>query len=119
MSSSSGRSRRFSLVAVLTALLVAGVLSGFASTSPDGLESVAESVGLLEQEQEHPVAGSPLSGYQVSGVEDERLSTGVAGVVGVVLVLALAGGLAAVLSRRRNPQPADAATGPTAPSHGG
>ena len=44
-----------------------------------------------------------MADYTTRGVEDERLSGGVAGVVGALVVLGLAGGLFRVL-RRREPQ---------------
>ena len=42
----------------------------------------------------------PLADYQTDGVDDERLSGGLAGVLGVLLVLVLMGGLAWLLRRR-------------------
>ncbi|WP_182524240.1 PDGLE domain-containing protein [Nocardioides dongkuii] len=101
------RSRRFFAVALVVALLVAGVASYYASSHPDGLEHVAEQTGFLDSAEDSPVADSPLADYQTEGVEDERLSGGLAGVLGVLLVLALAGGLAWAVRRR----------GPTAAPH--
>ncbi len=100
MTSPGSGSRRLWAVAVLAALLLAGVASGYASSSPDGLEAVAETFGISEQAQEHPAAGSPLADYETRGVDDARLSVGIAGVAGVALVLALGTGLAVLLRRR-------------------
>jgi len=80
------------------ALLCAGVLSGFASASPDGLERVAARLGFASAAREPLVAG-PLAGYQVAG-GDGALSGGLAGVTGTLVVLA-AGLLVARLLRRR------------------
>ena len=94
------RSRRFWVVSLVVALLIAGVASWYASASPDGLEWAAEQAGFLGTAQDSAVADSPLADYSVRGVEDGRLSGGLAGVIGVVVTLVLAGGLTLVLRRR-------------------
>ena len=80
-------------VGAAVALIVAGVLSGFASGEPDGLERVSIDEGFEEAAADHVLADSPLADYAVEGVEDGRLSTGLAGVIGVVITLAVAGAL--------------------------
>jgi hypothetical protein len=74
------------------ALIVAGVLSGFAANDPDGLERVAIDEGFDRTAEDHALADSPLADYAVEGVEDERLSTGLAGVIGVAITAVVAGG---------------------------
>ncbi|MGY1812146.1 PDGLE domain-containing protein [Blastococcus sp. SYSU D00820] len=105
--------RRLWLVGLLIALLVAGVGSWYASSSPDGLESVAEEHGFADTAEDSAAAGSPLADYTVAGVDGERLSGGLAGVAGVAVTLVLAGGLTLVLRRRSagraEAQPATAA----------
>ena len=97
-------SRRTFLVASLVlALLVAGVASYYASSHPDGLEYVAQQTGFLDKAEDSPASRSPMADYSTRGVEDERLSGGVAGVGGALVVLVLAGGLFRVL-RRREPE---------------
>ena len=93
---------RFLVGFLLAALLVAGVASYYASAHPDGLEYVAGEVGFLDKADDSPTANSPLADYSTKGVENDRLSGGVAGVAGSLLVLVLAGGLFWVL-RRRDP----------------
>jgi hypothetical protein len=83
-------------------LLLAGVASFYASSQPDGLEYVAERMGFSSTAQEHASSGSPLADYGTEGISNERLSGGVAGVVGVLVVALVGGGLARAL-RRRNP----------------
>jgi hypothetical protein len=85
---------------LLVALLLAGVLSYYASSSPDGLDRVAEDHGFAGAERPHASDDSPLAGYDTAGIGDERLSRGTAGVVGSLVVLVLAGGLALVVRRR-------------------
>ncbi|MFR9803450.1 PDGLE domain-containing protein [Pseudonocardia sp. RS010] len=104
--------RGFLLGFLAVALLVAGVLSSFASSSPDGLDTVAlhgcEVTGTGAGEQldgtciaqhagEHATAGSPLADYSVSGGDG---TVGIAGVVGVLVTLGVAGGLFWLLGRR-------------------
>ena len=81
---------------LLVALLLAGVVSGFASSSPDGLERVAEDEGFASKAEEHAAADGPFADYELRGGG----ATGVAGVVGVVVVLVLATGGAYALRGR-------------------
>jgi hypothetical protein len=83
---------------LLVALVLAGVVSHYASSSPDGLNRVAEDQGFADTAEAGP--DRPLAGYSTSDVDDDRLSGGVAGVVGVLVVLVLAGGLTLVVRRR-------------------
>ena len=94
--------RTFLVVGVLVALLLAGVVSYYASSAPDGLDRVARDQGIARTEREHGAADGPLAGYEARGVEDDRLSTLVAGVTGSLVVLALFGGLTFVLRRRKD-----------------
>jgi len=94
------RTRTFVLIGVVVALLVAGVGSRYASSSPDGLEATASEHGFDATAQDSATAGSPLADYSTAGVDDARLSGGLAGVAGVLLVLVLAGGLTLALRRR-------------------
>jgi cobalt/nickel transport protein len=90
----------FVAAGLLVALLIAGVGSWYASSSPDGLEATAAEHGFDSTAQDSASAGSPLADYGVAGLGDGRLSGGVAGVVGVLLVLLLAGGLMLLVRRR-------------------
>jgi hypothetical protein len=49
----------------------------------------------------HKLNESPLAGYTTRGVDNARLSTGIAGIAGVSITLAIAGGLAIAVRRRR------------------
>lgn len=92
--------KRFAIVGVLLALLVAGVLSFYASKSPDGLQHVAETTGFSQTETQHSTANGPLAGYEAKGVSSPHLSKGLAGVVGVGVTGLVMGGLVLVLRRR-------------------
>ena len=88
----------------VASLLLAGVVSFYASSHPDGLTKVSQDKGFADTETEHGAADSPLAGYSTKDVGNERLSGGVAGVVGVLVVLGAGSGLAYVI-RRREHQP--------------
>jgi cobalt/nickel transport protein len=104
----SANTKLFLVAGLLLALALALFVSPFADSSPDGLTTVAEEQGFAPAEEEHDLADSPLAGYEVDGVEDERVSTGVAGLVGVLVTFGVAVGLFALLrTLRRAPARAD------------
>lgn len=101
----------------LVALVIAGALSYFADADPDGLDTATlEGCEVVETDAgeeltgdciarnagEHQLAGSPLADYTVGG--DDRF-TGLAGIVGVVGTLIVAGGLFWLLRKRSEPGP--------------
>jgi len=71
---------------LLAALLLAAVVSRFASEDPDGLTKVSEDHGFAQTEESHD---GPLGGYGAG-----------TGVLGVLIVLGLAGGLTYAVRRR-------------------
>lgn len=102
---SAARRSRFYLGFLVVALLLAGLVSYLAYPHPDGLDTVtqegcqvAEVDGheqltgtcIAQHATEHPTASSPLADYAVGG---NASFTGIAGVIGVLVTLALAGGL--------------------------
>lgn len=88
------------------ALVLAGIVSSYASSSPDGLTKVSQDKGFASTETEHHAKDSPLAGYSAKDVGDDRLSTAIAGVVGVLVVAGLGSGLVYVV-RRRDHAPTD------------
>jgi hypothetical protein len=80
-------------------LVLAGILSFYASNAPDGLQRVATDLGLAASAQQSPVSGAPVAGYEIAGRGD-RLGTGLAGVLGVAVTAAAAFGLFRALARR-------------------
>ncbi|MEV8545340.1 energy-coupling factor ABC transporter permease [Streptomyces sp. NPDC051572] len=93
--------RRLRITGLVASLLLAGFVSFYASSNPDGLEKVAADHGIDQQTKEHASADSPLADYGVRDVDDARLSGGLAGVIGVgVTVVAGTGVFWAVRKRR-------------------
>ena len=98
----SGKVRLFVTAGLLVAVGLALVVSGFASSSPDGLERVAEDKGFLETARDHLFADGPLADYAVKGVGNERLSTGLSGLIGVLITFGVGLGLFALVRARRS-----------------
>ena len=93
------KQNKFIIAGFALSLLLAGVVSNYASSSPDGLEKVAEDIGFLENAKEHTNSDGLLADYGVKGVENERLSTGAAGVIGVLATAGVSSGLFLILRR--------------------
>ena len=98
--------RRFSNRAFIGAgigvsLLLAGVVSRFASKSPDGLNKVGADIGFIDTATPTTAPAAPLAGYQVTGVS-HGFSGGLAGAIGVLLVAAVAFALFRYLGRGRD-----------------
>ncbi|MFI5999174.1 energy-coupling factor ABC transporter permease [Streptomyces sp. NPDC051366] len=89
------------ITGLVTALVLAGFVSFYASASPDGLEKVAADKGIDQNVKEHAAADSPLADYSVKDVEDARLSGGLAGVIGVGATVAVGTGIFWTVRRRR------------------
>jgi PDGLE domain len=102
----------FVALGLAVALVLAFFVSPQASSEPDGLNKVAIDEGFAEDEEAHSLEDGPLAGYGVEGVDDEGLSTGLAGVIGVTVTfaIAVAGLLLLRIGRQRrggrvNPEP--------------
>ncbi|MBD2295785.1 PDGLE domain-containing protein [Anabaena sphaerica FACHB-251] len=84
------------LIPVVSILLVAGVLSLFASAWPDGLEKVAENLGFLHLgEKVRVIVPTPLADYNIEGLG--KIGTSIAGLVGATACFAVAFGIAKVM----------------------
>ncbi|MGC4836000.1 PDGLE domain-containing protein [Micromonospora vinacea] len=116
------RSWAFLAGGLLVALLLAGVVSNYASSHPDGLDSsllkgctvdaddtIVGGSCPAQQARDHELADSPLADYGVRGIRNSFVSTGLSGVLGVLVTFAIgAGGF--WLLRRRGTTPTDGTT---------
>ncbi|MEV6481180.1 energy-coupling factor ABC transporter permease [Streptomyces sp. NPDC051576] len=94
--------RKVWITGLAASLLLAGFVSFYASSNPDGLEKVAADQGIDQKAKEHASADSPLADYGVKDVEDARLSGGLAGVIGVGVTVVAGSGVFWVVRRRRS-----------------
>lgn len=94
------KQKSFLIAGFVASLFLAGVVSFYASSHPDGLEKVAQDIGFLETAKEHTNADGVLADYGVKGVENQRLSTGLAGVIGVVATGVISTGLFMLVRRK-------------------
>jgi len=92
--------RKFYASALLISALLAGGASFYASSSPDGLEKVAEDVGFIETAEDHTFGDFTLSDYGIAGLENARLSVGFAGLIGVVVTALVALGLFMLIRKK-------------------
>ncbi|MGW1407327.1 energy-coupling factor ABC transporter permease [Streptomyces sp. NPDC002403] len=88
---------------LVTALVLAGFVSYYASANPDGLEKVAADQGIDKKTEEHASKDSPLADYGVKDISNARISGGLAGVIGVGATIVVGSGVFYVVRRRRTP----------------
>jgi hypothetical protein len=89
--------RLFVILALALAIGLATAISPLASSSPDGLEKVAADKAFIDHGRSHD---SPIAGYAVPRIDNERVATGLAGLGGTLIVFGLGYGFAAVARRR-------------------
>ncbi|MEU6013777.1 energy-coupling factor ABC transporter permease [Streptomyces sp. NPDC047515] len=89
------------ITGLITAVVLAGFVSFYASASPDGLEKVAADQGIDKKAEEHASKDSPLADYGVKDIKNARLSGGLAGVIGVGATIVVGSGVFYVIRRRR------------------
>lgn len=109
-----GHRRAFWAGFAIVILLIAGGVSYLASSSPDGLDSATlqgcqvvdldgaeELTGscIAQHAKPHAMEVSPLADYAIGG---HPATGGVAGIIGAVVTLALAGGLFWLIARRKS-----------------
>ena len=86
----------------LVVCLVVAVFSPLASSSPDGLERVAEDKGFIGLSQDMPF--QIIADYVFPGVANEAVATILAGLIGTLILFGAGYGIAwLVKSRREDP----------------
>ena len=105
-------------------LVLAGVVSNFASSSPDGLDAttlqgcttdakgnITGGTCMAQQTKDHQFKDSPLADYGIKGIDNPYLSTGLSGVAGVLITFGVGYGVFWLVRRRRpsGSEPADEA----------
>jgi len=70
---------------LIIAILLAAILSQFASSYSDGLEKVAETLEFGGTASPEPVMRAPLPNYIIPALGNSGLSTSLAGIIGVLV----------------------------------
>jgi len=70
---------------LLIALVMAALISPFASSLPDGLERVAEILGFDDHADTEPILSSPLPDYSIPSMGESPLGTVIAGTTGTLV----------------------------------
>ena len=84
------------VVPVVSILLIAGLLSLFASAWPDGLEKVAEDTGFIDLAEQIRISiPTPFADYTFN--ENEGIGTSMAGILGSIVCFGVAWGIAQVV----------------------
>jgi len=89
--------KRTIFLLLLVSLLIVIGAALWASSSPDGLEWVAEKLGFIDKAQ---AWHSLMTDYSVPFIKNTVLSTITAGIVGLLLVFGLFKGISLILKRR-------------------
>ena len=90
--------KRFLIIILVVSLVIAGFVSRFASSKPDGLERVAEDHGFIEKAEDTSYEIFP--DYTVPGVT-KFLSKGLAGVIGTLATFGLILLLGKIIYRKK------------------
>ena len=85
------------LISLFVCLAVA-CISPLASSSPDGLERVAENKGFIDLGQEAPF--QVIADYVFPGIGNEALATILAGLIGTLILFGVVYGVAWLLKSR-------------------
>lgn len=91
------KNRNLIIGGLAIALIIAILAPFLASSNPDGLDSTAESLEVPESEAAFQ---SPLPDYSIPGMEENPIGGAIALIVGTVLVLLVALGLAKLIGKK-------------------
>lgn len=105
MAKRTGANNVFVFVGLAIALSIAAFLSPIASQDPDGLDRVAEDLKFNDRAIEQPITkdmptAQIFDEYSLKAVSDEKLSTGIAGILGTLLTFGLTWGIGKVAIRK-------------------
>lgn len=79
--------------------IILAILSFLASSSPDGLERVAEDRNFIERATS--VIKSPIPDYLFPGIDNDKLAGSLAGVFGVIVIFGLGWGLSGLFKKNK------------------
>lgn len=82
--------KRVAVAVFVTAVLIAAVLSPWASALPDGLEKVAIEKGFISKSEGKGMGPAMIPDYLFPGIENQALATSAGGVLGTLIVFGAA-----------------------------
>lgn len=100
MSKSKISNKTFIIISAIICIIIAALFSHFASSSPDGLEKVAEKLS-FEQRAGEAIVKSAMPDYVVPQIQNEKVSASTAGAVGTIITFVLAFGAAFFLRKKK------------------
>ena len=100
--------RRLFIFGLGIALILAVVVAQFASSSPDGLEYVAQQEGFAESAEEHDLSSAPLANYGEDLTDSSWVNNAVAGVAGIFVTLGVGDGLFWLARKTNRDRPSSA-----------
>jgi cobalt/nickel transport protein len=92
--------KRDAIMGLAVALVLAVLLSPFASSWPDGLDRVAKDLGFFEKADGAEVLKAPIPDYKFPGLDSEGLSTALSGTIGTFAMFGIGFGVASLLRRK-------------------
>ncbi|MBZ9570797.1 PDGLE domain-containing protein [Methanobrevibacter sp. TMH8] len=95
------KTKKFIIIGLVIAILIAVLAPFLASSNPDGLESAAEKI-INPGVSDEAVHESPMPDYIIPSLGESPFSGGLAIIIGVLIVFGLAYGLGYVLKRRNH-----------------
>ena len=90
--------KRFFIVLFIISVILAFFISPFASSSPDGLERVAEDKGFIGKGI--IIIHSPIPDYSFPFIKNEILKTSISGLLGVIITFFLSYAVAKVIIKK-------------------
>ncbi len=90
--------KKWWLIALVFCLVLAAI-SPLASSSPDGLEKIAEDKGFINAAEEAPF--EIVADYAFPGIENEAMATILAGWLGTLVLFAIVYGLAWLIKSKK------------------
>jgi len=99
------RLKGFIWIGLGISLLLALFLSPFASSSPDGLEKVAETKGFAEKAEGLSFwKYAPLPDYAIPWIKNAKVSTALSGLVGTLAIFLISMGIGKLIKRSPAPK---------------
>lgn len=94
--------KKFIIIGLIISTALVFLIAPFASSWPDGLERVAINLGFIEKGVGSSTLRSPMPDYMLNFIKNERLSTVLAGLIGVMVMFSLVYVIGLLLKRRQN-----------------